>query len=172
MLFFGHNTTLHQNHPLKICGIWPKSVVFEPNTPYFSKSVVFDSNTTDFPKHDLNCILSLSLCIRVFISVFLSVLLSSLHLLLNSQRDVERSRSLWKQLWQFWLQHLNVTLWNLGSDLFAQIHRANMPICKYTKQTRSQRHSAYVPKLIESQNQIDTQSVNSIHGAKGINENM
>ena len=37
---FNHNTTLHPNHPLKICGIWPTSVVFD------SKSVVFDSNTT------------------------------------------------------------------------------------------------------------------------------
>ena len=39
-LDFTHNTTLHPNHPLKICGIWPTSVVFD------SKSVVFDSNTT------------------------------------------------------------------------------------------------------------------------------
>ena len=37
------NTTLHPNHPLKICGIWPTSVVFD------SKSVVFDSNTTSWP---------------------------------------------------------------------------------------------------------------------------
>ena len=26
------NTTLHPNHPLKICGIWPTSVVFDSNT--------------------------------------------------------------------------------------------------------------------------------------------
>ena len=38
--YWRHNTTLHPNHPLKICGIWPTSVVFD------SKSVVFDSNTT------------------------------------------------------------------------------------------------------------------------------
>ena len=44
------NTTLHPNHPLKICGIWPISVVFKPNTTDFSKSVVFESNTTIFSK--------------------------------------------------------------------------------------------------------------------------
>ena len=43
------NTTLHPNHLFKICnftqmcGILPKSVVFEPNTRDLSKSVVFDS---------------------------------------------------------------------------------------------------------------------------------
>ena len=48
------NTTLHPKSPLKICGIWPISVVFEPNSHIFSKSVRiwlkhhrFWSNSTD-----------------------------------------------------------------------------------------------------------------------------
>ena len=51
---FINNTTLHPKSPLKICGIWPKSVVFEPNSHRFWKSVRiwlkhhrFWSNSTD-----------------------------------------------------------------------------------------------------------------------------
>ena len=51
------NTTLHPNHPLKICGIFSKSVMFESKITVFWKSVVFGSNTTDFSKHYLSCIL-------------------------------------------------------------------------------------------------------------------
>ena len=101
------NNTLQPNHPLKICEIWQKSVVFEPNTTDFSKSVVFesnttdlsesvvsDSNTTDFSETRLSCILSLSCAIvSSSLSFWLSFCLSP-HLLFSLQRDVQRSQSL------------------------------------------------------------------------------
>ena len=101
------NTTLHPNHPPKICGIWSISVVFDSNTTDFSKSVVFesnttdllesvvsDSNTTDFSETRLSCILSLSCAIvSSSLSFWLSFCLSP-HLLFSLQRDVQRSHSL------------------------------------------------------------------------------
>ena len=77
-IYFHFNTTLHPNHPLKICGIWPKSVVFELNTT--------DSFQTRFELYFV-----MSLCICVFVFVFLSVLLSYPHLLICLQQDVQRS---------------------------------------------------------------------------------
>ena len=168
-------THLYSLTPLSTQIIRSKSVVLKPNTTDFEKSVVFESNTTDFPKHDLSCILWLSLCICVFFFVFLSIPLSFHHILLSSQQDVQWSRSLWLKMI---MTILDATpLCDLEESVFGRVCTNTQ--CRYTNtqiQTRSDiltlSVSNPVPKLIESESQRSTLSVISIHGAEGIDEKM
>ena len=124
-------------HGQFICELTPLSTQI-----IHSKSVEFDrylwclSQTPQiFSKHDLSCILSLPLCICVFIFVFLSFS----HLLLSSQRDVQRSWSLEK----IWSEMIMTTL---TATPCCDLVKSEIWTCmrKYAStqiQTRSQRHS-------------------------------
>ena len=57
--------------------------------------------------------------------------------------------------------------WNPHFDMFAQTQGACMQIHKYKHSLKDiLTQSSFVPKLIESESLISTQSVNSIHGAE------